>query len=275
MLRKKVYSDILPHFGVTSCLARRDILPSQLRDILPRSESPSTCLLARQKPQRRHNSMFSKDPHGQKNAQGTPPQSASTPTKGRTTSSRKVTGARATAQRAKLDAQAEARQRKAEDTAPAKPSSTKRDRERPGNRRAATIEHAIADYLLDHAGGNHSAKTLELHHTALRLIRAYLEEECKITLVEDIDAPDLNGWLAHLRKTPGSRGKPRSERTIQTYARSARAFFHWLGRRGLIARNPFDPVTFPKVRKPLIQTIDAHQFERLLPARPPPHQAGP
>src|SRR6266567_4352131 len=44
MLRKKVYSDILPHFGVTSCLARRDILPwrgrnilpSQLRDILPR-----------------------------------------------------------------------------------------------------------------------------------------------------------------------------------------------------------------------------------------------
>src|SRR5216117_2517253 len=26
MLRKKVYSDILPQFGVTSCLARRDIL---------------------------------------------------------------------------------------------------------------------------------------------------------------------------------------------------------------------------------------------------------
>ena len=46
MMRKKVDSDILPHFGVTSCLARRDILPwrgrnilpSQLRDILPRSE---------------------------------------------------------------------------------------------------------------------------------------------------------------------------------------------------------------------------------------------
>jgi hypothetical protein len=45
MMRKKVCSDILPHFGVTSCLARRDILPwrgrnilpSQLRDILPRS----------------------------------------------------------------------------------------------------------------------------------------------------------------------------------------------------------------------------------------------
>jgi hypothetical protein len=31
---KKVYSDILPHFRVTSCLGARDILPSQKRDIL-------------------------------------------------------------------------------------------------------------------------------------------------------------------------------------------------------------------------------------------------
>ena len=222
--------------------------------------------------------MFSKDPRGQKNAhnaQGTPPQSASTPTKGRAASSRKVTEARATAQRAKLDAQTDARRRKEEDAAPAKPSPAKRERERPGSRRAATIELAIADYLLDHAGGNHSPKTLEWHHTALGLMQTYLEEERKITLVEDIDAPDLNGWLAHLRKTPGSRGKPRSERTIQTYARSARAFFHWLVRRELIARNPFDRVTFPKVGKPLIQTIDADEFERLLLACTPPHESGP
>src|SRR6266704_834305 len=119
MMCKKVYSDILPQFGMTSCLAHRDILPgqgrnilpSQLRDILPRPFSPPACLLARQKPQRRHNAMFSKDPRGQKNAhnaQGTPPQSASTPTKGRAASSRKVTEARATAQRAKLYAQTDA-----------------------------------------------------------------------------------------------------------------------------------------------------------------------
>jgi integrase/recombinase XerD len=98
----------------------------------------------------------------------------------------------------------------------------------------------IADYLLDHAGGNHSAKTLEWHRTAIGLLQTYLEEECQITPVEDIDAPELNGCLAHLHTTPGSRGKPRVERTIQTYTRSARAFFHWLVRRELIARNPFD-----------------------------------
>ena len=35
MMRKTVYSDILPQFGVTSCLARRDILPWRGRNILP------------------------------------------------------------------------------------------------------------------------------------------------------------------------------------------------------------------------------------------------
>ncbi len=45
-----------------------------------------------------------------------------------------------------------------------------------------------------------------------------------------------------MRKTPSSRGKVRSERTIQTYARSARAFFHWLVRRETIERNALDRV---------------------------------
>jgi site-specific recombinase XerD len=67
----------------------------------------------------------------------------------------------------------------------------------------------------------------------------------------------------------------RTERTIQTYARSARAFFHWLVRRETIASNPFDRVVFPKVGKPLIHTIDAEEFERLLLACAPPNETGP
>ena len=225
--------------------------------------------------------MFTKNPRGQKNAHNevdTRPPSASAPAPKRARASRKVTEARASAQRTKLDAQAEARTRAAEDSARARPSAGKRERGQPGKagkRAAATVERAIADYLLDHAGGNHSAKTLEWHRTALGLLQTYLAEECQITLVEDIDAPELNGWLAHLRTTPGSRGKPRAERTIQTYARSARAFFHWLVRRETIARNPFDRVTFPRVGKPLIQTIDSDEFERLLLACAPPNEAGP
>jgi site-specific recombinase XerD len=78
-----------------------------------------------------------------------------------------------------------------------------------------------------------------------------------------------------MRKIPTSRGKVRSERTIQTYARSARAFFHWLVRREILERNPFDRVVFPKVGKPLIRTIEPEEFEQLLLACTPPGEIGP
>jgi site-specific recombinase XerD len=78
-----------------------------------------------------------------------------------------------------------------------------------------------------------------------------------------------------MRTSPGGHGKPRSERTIQTYARSARAFFHWLIRQESIESNPFERVVFPKVGKPLIQTIEAEEFERLLVACTPSNESGP
>ena len=192
--------------------------------------------------------------------------------------SKHVTDARATAQRAKLDAQAEERRTTVEQetTQPKKPKTKKDQRQILATRRAnTTIERAVEDYLSDHEGGNHSKKTLEWHNTALGLMRKYFVEEREITLVGEIDSPDINAWFAHMRKSPGSRGKVRSERTIQTYARSARAFFHWLVSRETIESNPFDKVTFPKVGKPLIHTIDSEEFERLLLACTPPNETGP
>ncbi len=142
-------------------------------------------------------------------------------------------------------------------------------------RAGTTLARAVADYLLDHEGGNSSRKTVQWHQTALGLLRSFLEEERGITLVGEVDAPDINAWFACMRKTPTSRGKVRSERTIQTYARSARAFFHWLVGRETMERNPFDRVAFPKVGKPLIRTIEPEEFERLLVACTPPGEVGP
>jgi site-specific recombinase XerD len=142
------------------------------------------------------------------------------------------------------------------------------------NRSKVTLERAIEAYLADHEGGNHSDKTLEWHETALGLMRGYLERERGITLVADVDAPDISSWFASMRKTPGARGKVRSERTIPTYARSARAFFHWLVLQCLITDNPFARVVFPKVGKPLIQTISDEEFEKLLLACAPPNEDG-
>ncbi len=142
------------------------------------------------------------------------------------------------------------------------------------NQTSISIADAIDAYLQDHEGGNHSHKTLEWHATALGLLRRYLEEERAMIRVEDVDATAISAWFAYLRTRPGQRGKPRAERTIQTYARSARAFFRWLLRREAIERNPFDQVAFPKVGRPLIQTIEPEEFERLLQACAPPRESG-
>jgi site-specific recombinase XerD len=188
-----------------------------------------------------------------------------------------VTEARAAAQRAKLNAQAAQRHHAAE-----RPSKTKRMNRKRGqrdllSRRRAqtTVAQAIQDYLADHEGSNHSPKTLQWHQTALGLLRTFLEQERGVTLVGEVDAADLSAWFASLRKAPGSHGKPRAERTVQTYARSARAFLHWLVHREILERSPFDKLSLPKVGKPLIRIIEPEEFERLLLACTPPGEMGP
>jgi site-specific recombinase XerD len=186
----------------------------------------------------------------------------------------RVTEARAQAQRAKLDAQAKAQHLQEEQEAVAGQTHNKKSvrQEMQANRRV--IATLIEAYIQDHIGGNHSEKTLEWHRTALGLLHLFLEEELDITQIEEVEADDISAWFAHLRSTPAAHGKVRSERTIQTYARSARAFFHWLVRRGTLESNPFERVVFPKVGRPLIQTITTEEFERLLLACAPPNETG-
>ena len=187
-----------------------------------------------------------------------------------------TTDARAAAQRAKLDAKTEAAtQETARSAAPEKRKRSKEQQPQLASRRASvTIERAIGDYLLDHEGGNRSPKTIEWHRTALRFLREFLAQQRHITLVSEVEASDLTAWFVYLRKTPGLHGKMRSERSVQTYARSARAFFHWLVRQAIIAENPFDRVAFPKVGKPLIKTITPEEFELLLRACSAPNETG-
>lgn len=142
-------------------------------------------------------------------------------------------------------------------------------------RQGMNLPDAIEVYLQDHIGGNHSPKTLEWHQTALGLFAAFLQQEYALQTVREIEAEQITAWFTSLRTVPGARGKIRCERTVQTYARSLRAFFHWLMRRRLLESNPFDLVLFPKVGKPLIQTISAEEFERLLWACAPPNETGP
>ncbi len=128
--------------------------------------------------------------------------------------SSRVTEARAAAQRVKLDTQAEMREQgaaEAKEAAALKKARRKKEQKQgqlQATRRAnTTIWHAVDDYLLDHEGGNHSPKTLQWHRTSLGLLQHFLQEEREITLVGEVDAPDISAWFAHLRKTPGSYGQ--------------------------------------------------------------------
>ncbi len=187
----------------------------------------------------------------------------------------RVTQARAQAQRARLDAQAQIRQHQDEQEEVARQTKHKQTVRQEMQATRRVIATLIEAYIQDHIGGNSSEKTLEWHRTALGLLRLFFEEELDITQIDEVEADDISAWFAHLRSTPAARGKVRSERTVQTYARSARAFFHWLVRRQTIERNPFERVVFPKVGRPLIQTITNEEFEKLLLACAPPHETGP
>jgi integrase/recombinase XerD len=90
-----------------------------------------------------------------------------------------------------------------------------------------------------------------------------------------VDTPGDQRLVRLFAQTPGARGKLRGERTVQTYARSARAFFHWLVRRETTEHTPFDRLVFPRVGKPLIRIIEPDDFEQLLKACTPEHAVGP
>jgi site-specific recombinase XerD len=182
----------------------------------------------------------------------------------------RVTEERAKAQRAKRDAR---HGRDAQETG-AQHMPSKKDVRQEGQAKRRNIDLLIEAYIQDHIGGNHSENTVEWHRTALGLMRGFFQEELEVTQIDAIETDDISAWFTHMRLTPGARGKLRSERTIQTYARSARAFFHWLIRRGTLEDNPFDRVVFPKVGRPLIQTISTEEFEQLLFACAPPNETG-
>ncbi|WP_223258474.1 tyrosine-type recombinase/integrase, partial [Thermogemmatispora tikiterensis] len=136
------------------------------------------------------------------------------------------------------------------------------------------IEALVEAYLQSQIGGNRSPKTIEWHRTSLTLLRRFLQQQRGVTEIEAVEAEDISAWFTYLRTTRGSHGRQRRERTVQTYARSARAFFHWLERRRLLEENVFDLVPFPRAGRPLIETLTDEEFERLLAACAPPRKTG-
>ncbi len=107
-----------------------------------------------------------------------------------------------------------------------------------------TIERAVQEYLQAHRAVGHRPKTLEWH--------------------QQITETTICSWLAFLAQTPTTRGSQRSASTIETYARSARAFFGWLVERGTLSCSPMSERAFPRTSVPLPHVVSPATFDQVM-----------
>ena len=131
-------------------------------------------------------------------------------------------------------------------------------------RHRLTIEQAIQEYLQAHRTVGHRPKTLEWHQMVLRHLQQYVLTECHLLLVNQISEVTICSWLAFLAQTPTTRGSQRSASTIETYARSARAFFSWLVERGMLSCSPMSERAFPRTRVPLPHIVSPATFDQVM-----------
>ena len=134
-----------------------------------------------------------------------------------------------------------------------RPSVTASDDARCSQKRLSlTIEQSAGAYLEAQRKSKRQAKTLEWHQTALHLFQQYLHQECGCERVDQITETQVRGWFTFLCETPTVRGQFRSVGTRESYARSARAFCHWLTRHEYVKQSPFAQLDVPQASPPAL-----------------------
>jgi len=127
-----------------------------------------------------------------------------------------------------------------------------------------TIERAVREYQQAHREVGHRPKTLEWHQMVLSHLQQYVLTECHLLLVNQITETTISSWLAFLAQKPTTRGSQRAASTIETYARSARAFFGWLVERGTLSCSPMSERTFPRTTVPLPHVVSPATFDQAM-----------
>jgi site-specific recombinase XerD len=126
-----------------------------------------------------------------------------------------------------------------------------------------TIGDAIGGYLEAQQRAKRRPKTMEWHQTALDLFGQYLRTEGQCVLLAEMTERHVHGWLESLRIST-TMGRVRSDGTIASYARSVRAWCHWLVNAGYITRMPFATNPFLRVEPPVMHPLEMEEWERLL-----------
>ena len=87
--------------------------------------------------------------------------------------------------------------------------------------------------------------------------------ERHLSLLCQITPSDVQGWLAFLSTAPSVPETGRCAITIVTYARSVRAFCHWMVCKGYLEQTPFGKAIMPKAGKKVLHLIEPGECERL------------
>src|SRR5690242_9140835 len=104
---------------------------------------------------------------------------------------------------------------------------------------------ALKRYILWHESEGHSRKTESVYDTSLRAFFRYLQDELEVADLNQVYLEHIRAWLVWLRNTPSQRNAPRSSRTLVTYCRQVKAFFHWCYAEDLIDHDPTERVQLP------------------------------
>ncbi len=128
-----------------------------------------------------------------------------------------------------------------------------------------TIEQAMTAYLQEMRACGRSPKTLEWHHTSLRTLQHYLWKQYQLTEVRHLSQDCLRTWVADLHLIPSTRtGRRRTVNTAATYARSVRAFCHWLVQQGYVSEQLFPYEVIPDTPQRSFHLVEPETFVRLL-----------
>jgi site-specific recombinase XerD len=128
-----------------------------------------------------------------------------------------------------------------------------------------TVEQAIAAYVREMRALGHKPKTLQWHQTSLRVLQRYLWRQFHLADISQLSSTCLRAWVSDLPIALSSwTGARPTISTVATYARSARAFCHWLLRQGYVKDQLFPNEAIPAVPRGLPRPVAPEAFVRLL-----------
>jgi site-specific recombinase XerD len=105
-------------------------------------------------------------------------------------------------------------------------------------------------------------------------LHRYLLAEHQLLQVSQLTDIILRDWVAFLQQRPPPGSAPLAASTIETYARSVRAFCTWLVQQGTLPVSPMSREAFPRASIPLPVCVSSATFEQFMHASFPPEAKG-